>query len=165
MDTSDKITEFYDFWRDCMNKYYEAVGINFNEFTKEYNMNVIDAELFLWSLVKKGIDGRETYEEDLKKYNEIREGRIPWRPRTWNLVSPDWVSQTVLDDDETTEEEKQAHYDYVRESMYLDDLKDFGKLQTGLLSHYNKDVDVNNLFERVDDIISSLKSDERFNTL
>jgi hypothetical protein len=90
----------------------------------------------------------------------------PW-PRTCNLVSDEWAAQTTVldDDDESTEEEKQAYYDYVRESMYLDDLKDFGKLQTGLLSHYNKDVDVNNLFERVDDIISSLKSDERFNTL
>ena len=140
---NDKITDFYNFWRDCMTKYYEAVGINFTEFTNKYNINVINTECFLWSLVKQGIDLRETYEEDLRSYNEHRQ-----EYRT-NRVDDDW-----------SKEEQDSKNDRYREDFYWDDLKDFGNLQTALLSHYKKDID--NPFDHVDDIVSSLKLDERF---
>ena len=163
---SENRKEFYELWKNSMTNYFTAIGVNFDEFTKKFNMNVLEPEEFLSEMIWEDNDMRIDYPSRLKEYKGFKSEFStstgpPIRYQIFNLVSDEWSPEQCKLDGDITREEIEAEIDYIDEDIYLDDLKSFAKLNSSLLRYYKAE-NIESWSLDVDQVLQYIKNDERF---
>tara|TARA_R110000803_G_scaffold55904_6_gene112972 strand:- start:3756 stop:4178 length:423 start_codon:yes stop_codon:yes gene_type:complete len=137
----DKIDEFYEFYNNTIEQYMKCIKIDMTDFKEQYKHDILSCDEFISNYVINNNDYRETYETRKRRHDQFM--------KTVNRVSNTEVYQQSAE-----------YVEYMQEEFYLDDLKDFGKLNSALLSFYNEEFEGFEL--GCDKVLECLKNDPRF---